>query len=131
MGKSVAAINQSLRLLTLPERIQAEFQTSEIPSKSVLLEIAKQKTPQAQEALWEQAKRGDLTVKQARQQKAPRASASSRPAPPPAMAFRYPIHLDDVVITLAFERPTATLEEIVDALERALEGEKARLHPGA
>jgi len=123
VGKSVAAINQSLRLLTLPQSIQLEFQTSEIPSKSVLLEISKQKTDADKKALWEQAKRGDLTVKQARQQKVPRTYASTTPQ----KTFRYPIHLPDVVITLVFDRSTATAREIVEVLEQALEGEKARL----
>jgi len=69
IGKSIAAINQTLRILDLPEAIRDTFQTSENVSKSVLLEIAKQRSPKQQLTLWEQAKRGQLTVKRAREHK--------------------------------------------------------------
>lgn len=129
LGKTQAAVNQTLRILELPEEVKDDYKTSynanPAITKSLLLEIAKQKTEEDQVALWEQAKRGELTVKRARQQKAPRTVGKS--AVPALMTFRYPIHLEDVVITLAFARPTATLEEVVEALEEALKGEKARL----
>jgi ParB family chromosome partitioning protein len=70
MGKTQAAISQIMRVLDLPEAVQDEYKTSynsaRPVSKSVLLEIARQETPEQQVALWEQASRGELTVQQAR-----------------------------------------------------------------
>jgi ParB family chromosome partitioning protein len=127
IGKSVATVNQTLRILTLPEKLTAEFQTSENVSKSVLLEIAKQPTAEKQQAMWEQAKQGEMTVKKARAQKGRTRgeAAPIRPAQP--MHYRYPIQTDDALVTLTFDRPSATTEEIVAALEQALDTEKARL----
>ncbi len=70
VAKSVASINQTLRILDLPDIIRENFQTSEKISKSVLLEIAKHSSVEQQMTLWKQAKKGELTVKLARQQKA-------------------------------------------------------------
>lgn len=128
VGKSRPVINETLRLLDLAETIVAECRTSDIASKSLLLEIAKQPTEDEQQRLWDQARRGELTVKKAREQK----KSTVRPGALPtegrkAMAFRYPIQTDDALVTLTFERPSATQEEIIAALEQALEGERARL----
>jgi ParB family chromosome partitioning protein len=131
VGKSKSAINQSVRLLDLPAEVQAEVRASEQISKSVLLEIVKQPSPQKQTALWEQARGGELTVKKARQQK-PAARAKSRAAdrtakPSAAMAFRYPIQTERALVTITFEQPKVDQEEIVAALEEALSVERARL----
>ena len=70
MGKTQASISQMLRVLDLPDAVLEEYKTSynsvRPVSKSVLLEIARQETPEQQVALWEQASRGELTVKEAR-----------------------------------------------------------------
>ena len=129
LGKSVASINETLRLLDLAEPVREDFRTSEKVSKSVLLEIARQPTEAGQAALWEQAKRGELTVKKAREQKGGAKVASpvmpaSRPA---AMHFRYPVQTEIATVTITFEQPSATQEEIVAALREALAAEEARL----
>ncbi len=132
VGKSRVAVNQTLRVLDLPSSVRAECQTSDIASKSVLLEIAKQKGEAAQRALWEQAKQGALTVKAARAQKASTKILAAVPAAISAasgksMAFRYPIHTDEAVVTVAFaDRASADLDDIIAALEQALEGERQR-----
>lgn len=138
LGKSRPAINQSLRLLDLPLAIQQECQTSDMVSKSVLLEIVKQPA-EDQLMMWQQARKGALTVKQARARKGQKQSSGTQGAEPSArsikpiasMAFRYPIQTEEAVITVVFDRPMATQEEIVRALEEALEGEKARLKSSA
>ena len=132
VGKSKAAINQTLRILDLPASLKADVQTSDHFSKSVLLEIAKQPTRKQQETLWAQAKRGDLTVKQARAQKAPKANSKSgkavlTPVSTHRNVFRYSIHLDAATITINFDQPSATLDDIIEVLQRALAGEMNRL----
>src|SRR5262245_59325519 len=85
VGKSIASINQTLRILDLPDEIRENFQTSENISKSVLLEIAKQPSVQQQLVLWQQAKKGHLTVKRARAQKV---RASAQRIPPSSYRIR-------------------------------------------
>ena len=139
IGKSRNSVSELLRLLELPASIQSECRTSDAfgaassLSKSLLLEIAKQPGEAAQRRLWEQAKRGQLTVKQARQQKpAVQAKNEGRKtqeafgASRTGMVFRYPIQTDAAMVTLVFEASSATWDDIIAALEQALEGEKAR-----
>jgi ParB-like chromosome segregation protein Spo0J len=79
VAKSVASVNQTLRILDLPDVIRENFQTSEKISKSVLLEIAKQSSLELQMTLWKQAKKGELTVKLARQQKVAKRTGTAPP----------------------------------------------------
>lgn len=116
VGKSVAAINQSLRLLALPATIQAEIQTSENVSKSLLLEVVKAKNKRAQAALWEQAKQGQLTVQQARQQKGKGKAAAGNRAQPMVRQFK----TAQAVVTVRFRKAQATKRELIVALEEAL-----------
>jgi ParB family chromosome partitioning protein len=69
VGKSVANVNQALRLLDLAPDVLADVQTSEHASKSVLLELAKMPEPEAQRELWEEMKAGKVTARQARSAK--------------------------------------------------------------
>jgi ParB family chromosome partitioning protein len=66
VGKSRPVINETLRILDLPRLVLEECRTSDTAPKSVLLEIAKRESPEEQLALWDQARRGELTVKKAR-----------------------------------------------------------------
>jgi ParB/RepB/Spo0J family partition protein len=136
IGKSQPSINLTLKLLDLPEPIKADYLTSNNedgnrpPSKSVLQEIARLPSQEEQLTVWDQAKREGMTVREARTRTVKGASDGARPAatkPAPSMTFRYPIFLDEATVTVTFERPSASLEEVVAVLEQALEGEKARL----
>ena len=113
LGKSLAAVNQTLRLLDLDAAIRREVQTSEQASKSLLLEIAKVPDPSRQQALWEKAQAGELTVRGAR-------SASQGPPvvrPPPATWKR---ELGDAQVIVRFQEGEATPERVSAALEQAL-----------
>ena len=135
IGKSVASINEILRLLDLSPTIQDEFRTSETDaknvskrvSKSVLLEIAKQPTEEEQEKLWEEARQGNLTVKKARTAKI---GAISRSTVPPVVALNplanleaesYSIATPDALVTVTFDSGKATSEAVRAALRYALE----------
>jgi len=139
LGKSRNSISECLRLLALPASVQAEYRalpaTSTAPriSKSLLLEIVKQPGEAAQRRLWEQARRGELSVKGARAQKAStrvsgqgRGKAVSSPSSASATLFRYPIQTTEATVTVTFGELRPTLDQIIAALEQALEGEKAR-----
>jgi hypothetical protein len=46
------------------------------------------------------------------------------------MEFRYPIQTEEAVVTVHFPRPRAQLEDVIRALQEALDGERARLRVG-
>ena len=113
LGKSVAAINQTLRLLDLQQDVVADVQTSEQVNKSVLLEIAKEPDASAQRAMWEQAKTGQMTVRQARTRKKGRSTLTKK-------AALYTIALAEAKVVVHFKKGEATPERVKAALEQAL-----------
>lgn len=115
ISKSVASVNESLRLLDLPDNIKGEFRTSENISKSLLLEIVKQPKSKQQE-MWQEAKRGELTVKKARQQKTTDRSRSAERAKP----AQKEIKTTQAVVTVRFRKARVTKAEIQQALKEAL-----------
>lgn len=119
VSKSVASVNQTLRILDLPHVIQQNFQTSEKITKSVLLEIAKQPSVDQQLALWEQAKKGELTVKLARQQK-----PSSQQGLPPANSYK--IRTTHATITIHLHSGERGEASIIAALREALRQQMRR-----
>jgi ParB family chromosome partitioning protein len=70
IGKAQNTVSALLRLNTLPERIKEEYPTSDTVSKSLLIEISRLDSAEEQLRLWAAVKRGGLTVKAARAQKA-------------------------------------------------------------
>lgn len=113
LGKSAAAINQAVRILSLPAAILEAANHNENLTRSVLLEIAKLETEPEQVKLFERAKAGLLTVKAAREKKA----GDERE---PAIRFRYPITTANASVTVTFPQENATLEEIAEALSEAV-----------
>ena len=121
IGKSVAGVNQLLRILSLPEDLLGSVQTSEHLSRSVLLEIAKQDSEEAQRALWEQATNGGLTVKTARRHKEPTGDT-----PPHKPRTTIPFKTQEATVTVVFPHEDVSPNDIVRALSQALK--EARLN---
>ena len=120
LGKSLAAVNQTLRILDLRAEVLADVQTSEHASKSVLLEIAKESDPARQQALWQQAQTGQLTVRKARTVK-----GNACPANP--NAAKTSIHLPEAKILIRFRTGEATPERVCEALELALSIQRSQV----
>ncbi len=131
LGRSQSSISESLRLLSLSEEVKRSYRTSDTASisKSVLLEIARQPTDEKQRELWSLAKRGELTVRKAKSLKPSARQEMNEIASQSGTGFRYPIQTELAMVTVRFEQPCASQEEIIEALEQALEVEKARLDP--
>jgi len=68
VGKGRTTITGILQLNNLPQTIQEECLTSDIP-KSILIEIAQINNPLKQQSLWEKVRNGGLTVKEFRAQR--------------------------------------------------------------
>lgn len=120
LGKSVSAVNETLRILSLPQPILESVRTSEHMSRSVLLEIAKQDDEELRDAMWQSALAGNLTVKTARRHK-PAEAASAPSKPRTAIPFK----TRDATVTVVFPHDQATPADVVAALSQALK--EARL----
>jgi ParB/RepB/Spo0J family partition protein len=130
LGRSQESVNETIRLLALPEIVQTQYLdanrvTGGKITRSLLLEIVR-RPEREQLALWDMARRGELTVKKARSVRTRVGKGTVAPAAA-QMFFRYPIHLEGVTITVEFEAARATIADVVVALEAALVTERARL----
>ena len=114
LGKSQPTINQTLKLLSLSEAIRQDYQTSDKAalevSKSLLLEIAKVHSDEVQWRLWERAKQGMLTVRQAREA---RKRASDRK--PVRLTFTLPQGLLEVTLNPEAASRLASLRAVLKA----------------
>ena len=122
LGKSLTGINETLRILSLPEDILESVRTSEHLSRSVLLAIAKQEPGEAQRALWDQALGGVLTVKVARQHK-----SSSQDDAPPKPRTTIPFKTRSATVTVIFPQDHVTPSQVVEALTQALKEARSTL----
>ena len=113
LGKSVASVNQTLRLLDLSPEFRASVQTSEQPSKSVLLEIAKEPDADRQRSLLQAARTGGLTVRAAKQRK-----QQANPNPPPPNV--HSIELGEATVTIRLSAGSMNQARLIAVLEEAL-----------
>lgn len=120
LGKSAASINQTVRILSLPQAVIEEASHgNENLTRSVLLEIAKLETEEEQLRLFERAKKGLLTVKAARDKKADVSEKKPK--------AKYPIQTKSAIVLLTFdsgEVPEAN--KILEILQEAFDIEKKR-----
>jgi ParB family chromosome partitioning protein len=116
VGKSRVSIAESLSLLSLPETIRRECRTSDIASKSQLLQVIRERDPEKRAALWAAVRDGSLTARGARDR---RKSEVRRGRP---KHYSKTFKLDDpaATVTVRFGKASATQAEVLAALKRAL-----------
>ncbi|PWU19889.1 MAG: chromosome partitioning protein ParB [Verrucomicrobia bacterium] len=113
LGKSLTAINQTLRILDIKPELLADVQTSEQANKSVLLEIAKEEDPQRQKDLWQEAKEGHLPVREAQKERGKGSTTRSRKA-------TCTIKLTAGSVIVKFTSGESTQDRVREALAEAL-----------
>ena len=69
VGKARSTITNLLKLTSLPRKIKKECSTSNIATKSFLIELSKLDDPKKQLAFWNEAKERGVTVREARAKK--------------------------------------------------------------
>lgn len=74
VGKARSTISNLLKLTTLPSKIKRESSSSNLATKSFLIELSKIKDPKKQLVFWKEAKEKGITVKEARARKKPSSS---------------------------------------------------------
>jgi ParB family chromosome partitioning protein len=116
LGKSRTSITESLSLMAMPEEVRNLCRLADISSKSVLLQVVRQETPEKMTALVEKIASQGGTTRQALREAAARPKAG-RPKHF-VFAYRPPTKLFN--LKLSFSRARVSREEVIDALEAIL-----------
>ena len=116
IGKSRTSITESLAVHTMPDEIKQLCQLGNITSKSLLLEIVRQRTPQAMTALIAEISRGGAATR--KKARAARRQPGRRPKP---FVYSYAAPNKTFNVRLAFRKSSVPRSELIDALEEILE----------
>jgi len=113
LGKSRTAVTESLALNGMPEEIRNLCRLADISSKSLLLQVVRQDTPQKMTALVEKiASQGGATRQQVRE-----ATAKPRAGRPKHFVFAYRPPTKAFNLKLSFSKSRVNRDEVIDALE--------------
>jgi ParB family chromosome partitioning protein len=116
LGKSRSAVTESLALHAMPEEVRNLCRLADISSKSLLLQVVRQETPQKMTALLEKiAGQGGATRQQLRE-----AAAKPKPGRPKHYVFAYRPPTKAFQLKLSFTKSRASREDVIDALEAIL-----------
>ena len=117
LGKSRSAVTESLSLTNMPEEIRRLCRLADISSKSLLLQIVRQDTPEKMTALLEKiaSQGGGPTRQQLRD-----ATAKPKPGRPKAFVFAYRPPDKTFNLKLSFGKSRASKDEVISALEGIL-----------
>jgi ParB family chromosome partitioning protein len=116
LGKSRSSVTESLALNAMPEEIRTLCRLADISSKSLLLQVVRQETPEKMTALIEKiAGQGGATRQQLRE-----ATAKPKAGRPKHFVFAYRPPSKAFNLKLNFSKSRVTREEVIDALEAIL-----------
>ena len=116
LGKSRTSITESLALNGMPEEVRNLCRLADISSKSLLLQVVRQDTPEKMTALVEKiASQGGATRQQVRE-----ATAKPRAGRPKHYVFAFRPPTKAFNLKLSFAKSRASRDEIIDALEGIL-----------
>ena len=113
LGKSRTSITESLTLTAMPEEVRNLCRLADIASKSLLLQIVRQETPEKMTALVEKiASQGGATRQQIRE-----AVAKPKPGRPKHFVFAYRPPTKAFNLKISFNKTRASKDEVIEALE--------------
>jgi ParB family chromosome partitioning protein len=116
LGKSRTAITESLALHGMPEEVRTLCRLADIATKSLLLQVVRQETPEKMIALVQEiASRGGATRQQLRA-----ATARPRPGRPRHYVFAYRPPTKEFALKLSFSKSRVQRDEVIEALEAIL-----------
>jgi ParB family chromosome partitioning protein len=116
LGKSRTSVTESLTLNGMPDEVRHLCRLADISSKSLLLQIVRQETPEKMTALVERiASQGGATRQALRD-----AAKSPRPGRPKHYVFAFRPPTKAFNLKLSFSKSRVNREEIIDALEAIL-----------
>jgi ParB family chromosome partitioning protein len=113
LGKSRTSVTESLSLMHMPEDVRHLCRLADISSKSLLLQVVRQETPQKMTALIEKiASQGGATRQQLRDE-----AAKPKAGRPKHYVFAFKPESKAFNLKLSFNKGRASRDEVIDALE--------------
>jgi ParB family transcriptional regulator, chromosome partitioning protein len=116
LGKSRTSITESLALAEMPAQVRNLCRLADISSKSLLLQIVRQQTPEKMiafiEALTREGQPGGVTREHAR-----KVAAKPKPGRPKAYVFQYRPPAKTFNLRLQFRKADVDRDEVIEALE--------------
>ena len=117
LGKSRTSITESLALNAMPEDVKTLCRLADISSKSLLLQVVRQPTPQKMMALVEKiASQGGATRAEVRKD-----LAKPKPGRPKAYVFAFKAPSKAFDLKLKFKKGHVARQEVIEALEEIIE----------
>jgi ParB family chromosome partitioning protein len=116
LGKSRTSITESLTLMAMPEEVRNLCRLADISSKSLLLQVVRQETPEKMTALVEKIASQGGTTRQALRD----AAAKPKAGRPKHFVFAYRPPTKLFNLKLSFSRARVSRDEVIDALEAIL-----------
>jgi ParB family transcriptional regulator, chromosome partitioning protein len=116
LGKSRTSVTESLALIAMPEEVRNLCRLADIASKSLLLQVVRQETPEKMTGLIEKiASQGGATRQQLRE-----AAAKPKAGRPKHYIFAYRPPTKAFNLKLNFAKSRVSRDEIIEALEAIL-----------
>jgi ParB family chromosome partitioning protein len=116
LGKSRTSITESLSLASMPEEIRNLCRLADISSKSLLLQVVRQETPEKMTALVEKiAGQGGATRQQLRDE-----AAKPKAGRPKHYVFAFRPPTKQFNLKLSFARSRVSRDDVIEALEQIL-----------
>jgi ParB family chromosome partitioning protein len=115
IGKSRSSITESLSLNSMPEDVKNLCRLADIASKSLLLQIVRQDTPEQMTALIEKISNEQLTREQTRE-----ATRKPRRGRPKNFVFKYAPKGNPFRLHMTFRKTQVDREEIIEAVRSLL-----------
>jgi ParB family chromosome partitioning protein len=117
LGKSRTSITESLTLFNMPEEVRNICRLADISSKSLLLQVVRQDSPEKMTALVERIASGDATTRQEVRQ----AVAKPKAGRPKNFTFAYRPPTKQFNLKLSFTKSKVQKDEIISALEAIIQ----------
>jgi len=117
LGKSRSSVTESLALNAMPEEVRNLCRLADISSKSLLLQVVRQNTPEKMTALVEKlASQGGGVTRQAARE----ATAKPKAGRPKHYVFAFRPPTKAFNLKLSFNKGRASREEVIETLETIL-----------
>jgi ParB family chromosome partitioning protein len=118
LGKDQSSISRIIRVLDLPEDVRNDYATSHRVSKSLLLEVVRERSEEDQRALWKRIKSGDIrTIDEARLARKEKKGQEPPEENPTPVKFNLRLKEKDVLVSVVFRSGDADENDCLKALQ--------------
>jgi ParB family chromosome partitioning protein len=121
LGKSRSSITEALSLTAMPEEVRQLCRLADIQSKSILLQVVRQGSPEKMTEMIERLQRAGATRADARRLMQKSEGARRARGRPRRFVFKYQPKGSDFSLALQFKKPHAERSEVIRALEAILD----------